>query len=185
MVTPSLYLTSDQHHDHYKMMKYYEKRPFETTAEMDKVLVSNTLETVPEGGTLVVLGDFSMVGSSRINYYQALTKQYNKKDMTRHLVLGNHDELKPFTYVNIELFSTVHTSLWFTYKEYSLVMAHDPAVWTAVGETENVIFLHGHVHSLYRTLPGKPIFNVGVDVNNFCPLSIDEIIDTLKQEGSL
>lgn len=179
-----IYFTSDEHHDHYKLMRFYEKRPFETVSDMTNTLLENYAATLPEKATVFHIGDFSMVGPSRINYYENLAKRYGKIDASRHLVMGNHDQLRPQAYVNIELFSSVHTAFWMPYHEYTLMMVHDPAAWIAV-RGENRIFIHGHVHSLYRTIPGRAVFNVGVDVNNFRPVSADAIIETLKQEGSL
>lgn len=179
-----MYFTGDEHHDHFKLMRFYEKRPYESTGEMTKALLQNYAEIVKPGSTVAHLGDFSMVGPSRVNYYEGLAKMYNKIDASRHLILGNHDQLKPFTYVNIELFQTVHTAFWMPYKEYLFVLAHDPATYDAV-DKPNTILIHAHVHKLWRTIPGKRVFNVGVDVNNYQPVHIDEIIDTLKAEGTL
>lgn len=178
-----MYLTGDEHHDHFNIIKY-EDRDYKTKAEMTKAIVGNYFATVPEGSMVIHVGDFSMVGTSRVHYYQHLAKEYNKKNISRHLVLGNHDELKPFTYVNIELFKTVHTAFWMPYYEYTLVMSHDPAVYDAI-KGPKVILIHAHVHKLYRTIPGRRVFNAGVDVNNYRPVHIDEIVDTLKGEGTL
>lgn len=180
-----MYLTSDKHHDHRKIIEYV-NRPFQGVREMDSTLLENTLDVLSDGDVLFDLGDFSMVGPSRVNYYETLAKKYRKKGFAHHLIYGNHDQLKPHTYVNIGLFDSTHTAFWLPYKEYLVIMAHDPSVWTATKDmADKLIFVHGHVHDLYRTIPGKPVFNVGVDVNAFKPLHMDEIIDTLKSEGSL
>jgi calcineurin-like phosphoesterase family protein len=43
----------------------------------------------------------------------------------------------------------------------------------------------GHIHNLFKTVPAKKIVNVGVDVWDFRPVSIDVVIETLKKEQVL
>ena len=85
------------------------------------------------------------------------------------LILGNHDSLKPFTYIDLG-FESVHTSLELSYNGKDYVLVHDPA---ASCIDRNRIFLCGHVHDLFKIQ--RNVINVGVDVWNFFPVSMEQI----------
>jgi len=67
-------------------IRRYEKRPFETVAEMDEKLIENWNNTVKTEDTVYVLGDFS-------DYTDAAkdTEILFKLNGTKILVMGNHD----------------------------------------------------------------------------------------------
>lgn len=83
------------------------------------------------------------------------------------LVLGNHDELKAFSYIEAG-FESVHTSL----EVNGRILIHDPAVATI---NPNKTFICGHVHTLF--LKCSNTINVGVDQFSFMPVQESTIID--------
>lgn len=173
------FFTSDEHHDHGNIIEYVH-RPFKNKNEMMKVIIERYNDTVSENDVVYHLGDISMVGSSRIHFFESLTKKY-RKVKSRHLILGNHDDLKPFAYVNIGLFTTVHTAFWTQISGQRVVMAHDPAIYQpAIWDS---VMLCGHVHKLFKTIPDQKLVNVGVDVWDFRPVRFEELMDYLNSQA--
>ena len=85
--------------------------------------------------------------------------------------MGNHDSLKPFTYINAG-FTSVHTSLELTYNDNQYILVHDPAPAT-IQKYNNYRWLCGHIHLIFKKY--KNILNVGVDVHDFKPINMDEV----------
>jgi calcineurin-like phosphoesterase family protein len=153
----------------------YCKRPFEDTREMDKEVIGRYNDTVDENSVVFDIGDLSMIGPSRVQFYEALVKRL-RPVKARHLILGNHDELKPQTYVNIGLYTTVHTFFWMDYADRTICMAHDPAIYQPA--IYDKIMFCGHIHNLFKNMNvGAGIFNVGVDVRDFRPVSFEELLE--------
>ena len=80
----NLFFTSDLHFCHENIIKFC-NRPFEDVKEMNKTLISNFNEVVPENGITFILGDFGMVSS--VEKIQTILSKMNGK---KHLILGNH-----------------------------------------------------------------------------------------------
>lgn len=160
-----IYFTADLHFGHYNIIKYCD-RPFRSERHMDQELTRLWNETVTEEDTIYVLGDLSMVTSEGTNYLRRIVSKLNG---TKHLILGNHDNLKPFSYVEMG-FQTVHTALELKIDNEIYFLNHDPV---ASITNDRHIWLVGHVHTLFSEL--KNCINVGVDVRGFKPISIDEI----------
>ena len=108
---------------------------------------------------------------SRYDYVSGLVERLNGN---KHLILGNHDAFKPFTYVNMG-FLSVHTSLHL--EMLDLYLVHDPAVANVLRDK---VWLHGHIHNLWKK--NGNLINVGVDAWNYMPVTLDEILELLKEE---
>ena len=109
-----------------------------------------------------------MVGPQKKGYLEQITQKLNG---VKHLILGNHDRLKPFDYIDLG-FTSVHTSL--LYEEF--VLNHDPAASVVM---KDKTWLVGHVHDLFVQV--RNVLNVGVDVRDFKPISIDEVRKCVKR----
>jgi len=133
---------------------------------------------VDENSVVFDLGDLAMMSSSNVQFYEALAKKL-RPVKARHLVLGNHDQLKPQAYLDCGLYDAVHTSYTLNYMGLELYMAHDPCVYQPV--IYNYVMLCGHIHVLYQHLAvGSGVLNVGVDVRDFRPVSFDELVEEQK-----
>ncbi len=165
-----IYFTADQHFGHDAIIEYC-KRPYKNSTQMDRVLIVNWNNVVKEDDVVYVIGDFSMVGPSHKQYLERITRKLNGE---KHLILGNHDRLKPFDYVDIG-FTTVHTTLQLPGTDF--IMHHDPS---AVCIDKSKKWIVGHVHDLFKTLNKGAVINVGVDVWGFHPVSLDAIIQCLE-----
>ena len=99
----------------------------------------------------------------------------------RHiLILGNHDEIKPFHYEKIG-FTFVATSFIIELNEFGrlwkVAIAHDPHRRNDF--PEDFIFLCGHIHDLFKVIREKKTVNIGVDVWNFYPTNFSSILKLL------
>ena len=175
-----VFFTSDTHFGHSNIIKYC-ARPFDTTNNMDEALINNWNAKVPKDGIVYHLGDFAW-GS--INYWEKIREQLNGEII---LVYGNHDE----KYLNNErmykLFKEVTPQKKIWINKIPIYMNHYPFLcfggsYKGLGATWQV---YGHVHSNPRSEEGldhKRLVNcfptqydVGVDNNNFTPISFDEL----------
>ena len=176
-----IYFVGDEHYDHYttaerNIIKYAE-RPFTSINEMNKAIIRNFNSVVRSNDVTFHLGDFSLKGIGYKPWFEKMLEQLNGE---HHLVLGNHDRMGAWDYVQVG-FTTVHTALIFE----EFVLVHDPV---ASITRPDRIFLCGHVHQLYKTLPGKNIINVGIDVWDYKPVSIEDIriwVETWIKDGTL
>lgn len=167
-----IFFTSDLHFGHEKIIRHCD-RPFADANEMDAALIHNWNSAVGLKDEVYILGDFTMRPAAEAHGY--LTQLNGRK----YFISGNHDRfLKGFTpYMSdfewVKDYHVLHTEgRW-------LVLFHFPILeWYQL--YRGGIHLYGHVHNSQRSaerlaaLTG-PAFNVGVDVNNFTPVSINEI----------
>ncbi len=174
------FVTADPHYFHTQINDYC-KRGFTSEKTMRHKLMENFNSVVPKDGTCFFIGDMAMVGTSQFEKITAVLKKLNG---TKILVLGNHDECKPFRYVNCG-FQSVHTSLSVQVELNSMrtprdfVLSHDPCVWDLV-PTGHVL-LCGHVHNLFKILHDKDTINCGVDVWDFHPISFKKAFIELER----
>lgn len=67
--------------------------------------------------------------------------------------------------------------------------SHDPDRYSAHRPFDDgVPLLHGHVHDAWKVAlspKGTPMVNVGVDVHNFFPVAIDDLVSLLDAADTL
>lgn len=78
-----IFFTSDTHFGHSNIIKFC-NRPFKDAEEMDRVLIENWNNKVPEDGLVFHLGDFGWGGYQE---YKKIRDQLNGKII---LIKGNH-----------------------------------------------------------------------------------------------
>ncbi len=156
-----IYFTADFHLDHANIIRFCD-RPFRNVQHMNKALIQNYNSVINDDDEVFIIGDLSIKPKS----YKWSTEQMTRNMKgQKHLILGNHDYFGPFDYIDIG-FTTVHTAL--IVEEF--VLAHDPSVATAIGDKK---LLCGHIHKLFK-MQGNAL-NVGVDVWDFKPVSIEQV----------
>lgn len=160
-----IYFTADLHFYHDAIIEAC-YRPYKTGHQMHKALVKNFNEIVTDEDTVYILGDFSFSKDK-----EPIRRIVDKLNGQKHLILGNHDYLNPFTYVEFG-FISVHTSLKIDLYGQEYILVHDPAL-SQVDRSK--MFLCGHVHDLF--LWQKNCINVGVDVHGFKPISEKDILN--------
>ena len=168
----TLFFTSDEHYDSESIIHFC-NRPFPNKMEMVSSLIHRNNEVVKPGDTVYHIGDFTFSEDVDPAFISSILRSLHG---THILVLGNHDYLNPLRLVNLG-FRSVHTSLELKISGYDIVLCHDPSAWTVV--PEGVIFLCGHIHKLFGTLPNEWVVNVGVDRRNYYPISFEDILKDL------
>ena len=157
------FFTADEHYFHNNVIRYC-NRPFRDINQMHKIMIEGHNKLISNNNIVFHLGDFAFLRPDQISKTSNILSQLNGQ---HHLILGNHDEGKPFTYLNMG-FASVHTSLYV--EEFLLV--HDPAMAVAVNGDQKV--LCGHLHGLTDFVTPN-ILNVGVDLNHYVPYTIDQV----------
>ena len=164
---------SDPHFNHPAIIELCH-RPYLNYKCMVKDIIHNINSLVEEDDELYCIGDFALARSWEYNIIERIFDKINAK--YQHLILGNHDNLKPFDYVRMG-FISVHTALELTLKnDEKVILVHDPAISTI---DRNRIFLCGHLHDLFSTKYN--VINLSVEVCNYKPLSEDQIIEIIKE----
>ncbi len=192
-----IYFTSDLHLGHEKAIEFT-NRPFTDLEDMNNTLIQNINDTVGKKDELWILGDFAY--KLKRDEVRELRNRILCKNV--HLVRGNHDK----DYSKDAIFSSVQE-----YKELKtgygrFILFHYPILrWNA--SHYGSVHLHGHIHSVgtYNelnlqtrysdrypdyALPDPEdlmlrIYDVGVDANNYKPVSIDQIAELMKLEAPL
>jgi calcineurin-like phosphoesterase family protein len=153
------------------------ERPYASVEEMDDALIANWNAVVTRNDQIYVLGDFSMKPADVVSGY---LKRLNGM---KFLIRGNHDR------VSDELLAS---KAWKWVEHYhelkhdgsKFVLFHYP-MWSWRGSWRGAIHLYGHVHNKgqgYEALcEGRGFsYNVGVDVNNYYPVSMEKVIELSK-----
>lgn len=153
---------SDPHFGHLNMAL---KRGFKTVEEHDEYLISEWNKVVKKRDTTWLLGDITMEKST----YEIL----NRLNGIKKVILGNHDQpqhvSKLLKYVN-----KVCAIQYVKDKEFgNIIFSHIP-IHPQELEYEFKCNIHGHVHG--NTLPDKRYINVSVEVIDYKPKLLKELI---------
>ena len=176
---PKIFFTSDLHFGHKNIIRF-DNRPFSSVEEMDAALIKNWNAKVSEEDTVYVLGDISWYNDARTAAIFDLLHGH------KILIKGNHDR--------------VHGQVRFCfdeiteYKEITLegnkhiVLCHYPIVFFNRHHYGAYMF-YGHVHNSHEwqmtdnyryeleQLDVKcNAYNVGTMVNNYEPVTFDEVL---------
>ena len=200
-----IYFTSDQHYWHNNVIRYC-ARPYASVEEMNEDMVNKYNEIVKPEDTVYCLGDFSLA-------FRAVEIYSFRLNGTRYLVPGNHDfnhsyNKKSRNVENHEKWDQKYRDYgWNILPEQTTLdlpglgvvnICHHPyagadsredhgdkyARWRPVDDGK--ILLCGHIHEKWHTSKspkGTLMINVGVDVNGFKPISLDEIISIARVNG--
>ncbi len=156
----NIWLISDTHFDHKNIIKYC-GRPFVDVKEMNRILLRNWNNTVRNEDKVYFLGDASFGKHSRGVFYWI-----SKLNGRIVYIRGNHER--------ITLGRNYHI---LEYKGYKFMLVHKPE---DVDRFDGWI-IHGHTHNNnlreYPFINGeKRTINVSVEVINYKPVSLDDII---------
>lgn len=168
-----IFYTSDLHLSHFNIIQYC-NRPFDSIEQMNKILIENWNKTVKNEDGVYVLGDITLSGSKVV--YDTVSQLNGKK----FLIKGNHDTrwLKDKRFPAIELFenSLAYDYLEIYDKSRKVILCHYPLMsWNK--QSKGAYHLYGHIHNSKPLININNSFNVGVDVNNYVPITLDELIE--------
>jgi calcineurin-like phosphoesterase family protein len=159
-----IWFTSDNHFGHANIVEYC-KRPFADADEMDEAMVERWNKVVKPGDLVYHLGDF-MMGPNIAERVKAMRKRLQGDIF---IVLGNHDR-GPGIYLAAGFQKAVRSWLCNDGKVGLINMRHRPP--RAPGG--DMLHLCGHVHEKWKRQDN--VINVGVDVWNFTPVSLDTLL---------
>lgn len=172
----STFITSDTHWNHANIIKYCE-RPFNDIPHMNEMLIKNWNEVVQPGDTVIHAGDFAMGDKTQI---PIIKSRLNGKII---LIAGNHDYrhngklLDPIADAGFE---AIHTELTTTIEGVKVWIRHEPLM-EFVPRDDAQYHICGHVHNSWNRKGA--ILNAGVDVNNYRPVTIHQLIANVETEG--
>lgn len=172
-----IYFTSDLHFHHNNVLSLCQ-RPFDTIEEMNEALIHNWNSVINPKDEVYILGDFTL---KRITFVPELLAQLKGR---KYLIRGNHDRFargdsfKGFEWVK-DYYELKYHGDWF-------ILCHFPfKEWNHAHRGS--FHLHGHIHSKpsyneKNIAKGKRIYDVGVDANQFKPVSLLEILEKFPEE---
>ena len=162
-----VWVTSDDHFGH-KNIITYSNRPFETTEEMDEVLICNWNKVVKPNDLVFNLGDIFFCNSERMQY---ISGRLNGR---KHLIRGNHDKgvsNGKFRKLGFEPHN------YYVFEE--LFLSHYPQQITPLRSlcynTDIIVNVHGHVHEQVGGLDKDLHYCVSVENTLYTPVHVDQI----------
>ena len=178
-----IFFTSDTHFNHANIIKFC-GRPYESVEEMNKDIIERWNNKVPENGIVFHLGDFAFGGS---DIWNNTRKRLNG---TVYLIEGNHD-IKQNGQTKYNLFEGVFKQLVIKIDCQFILLNHYPFLCYASRE-RGTWQLFGHVHSGPNSNKGIDVprlqylyptqYDVGVDNNNFTPISYSEVREKIIKQ---
>jgi calcineurin-like phosphoesterase family protein len=190
-----IFFTSDTHYAHSNICSATTKwtessnltRQFDSLDHMNDTIVDNINNMVGEDDILIHLGDFSFGGFDKIGEFRSRILCKNI-----HLVLGNHDHHIERNKEGVQsLFSSVQDYLRLEVRKpvtktmmerFNFVCMHYPiASWHDMNQKVMHLFGHVHLPPHLRVLEGRAM-DVGCDGNNLEPISLDEVVNILKNK---
>lgn len=169
----TIYFTSDTHFGHAGALGFM-KRPFASVADMNATMIARWRERVGPDDEVWHLGDFAltMKPAPRADLLAALPGR-------KHLVTGNNDDADTLALPGWE---SVQPYAEIVVEGTALVLCHYPfRTWN--GMSKGALNLHGHSHG--RLAPLTRQMDVGVDVFDFGPVTLDEIRARMGRRGKV
>ena len=174
--------TSDLHFGHKNIVDLC-KRPFADVGEMDAVLIERWNRKVKKNDVVYLTGDV-VWDKKKVAYYM---EQLSGKKI---LVAGNHDSAWIKREECQKYFEEIVPYLEVHLNGHPITMCHYPMLeWRSSREESKRklgYLIHGHIHNRiadeYRQLFLQfSALNAGVDVNDFAPVTFDELVENNLQ----
>ena len=183
-----VFFTSDLHAYHTNIIESC-RRPFKDAEEMNEVLIENWNAVVDDDSVVFCLGDFAWGGYTK---WKNFCDKLNGKIV---LIVGNHDRRNLTSKAADELFDFVTQQMYLRIEGRPVYLNHYPFLCYGgiYREPKDQVWaLHGHIHLGPNSLDGKDIprmkyllptqYDVGVDMNNFAPISWEEIKNRIEYQ---
>ena len=169
----SVYFTSDHHFGHSGARGFY-RRPFASVAEMDQAMIDRWNSVIKPEDEVWHLGDFA-VRQPAGRVASLLSELHGQK----HLITGNNDDAGV---TGCTGWKSVQSYAEVTIDGSSLILCPLPfGLWG--GKGKGAINLHGHSHGRLKPLPRQ--FDVGVDVWDFQPVTLAQLVGRVRRRHSL
>jgi len=157
-----IYFTSDCHFDHDNIIKYC-NRPFKNVKHMNETIIKRWNNIVTDDDLVYHIGDFSFKGLKNAQSFE------NVLNGSIVHIQGNHD-------LNNGVKTYITKCMMFFGNKDVFVQHHPPEVLPICD-----FVVCGHIHDkwkfkIFKSNPSIPIINVGVDVNEFTPVSTTSLL---------
>ena len=181
----NVFFTSDTHFWHKNIIKYC-NRPYESVEEMNEAIIENWNSVVAKDDIVFHLGDFGFASPTKIKEIAARLNGHI------WLIVGNHDWKMLTSSIIEECFEYVSQQAYIHVDGQSILLNHFPMLcYSGVYREKPVWQLFGHVHTS-PTSEGADTsrmsvkydtqYDVGVDNNNFRPISFSEVKAVLTND---
>ena len=180
-----IWFTSDTHFNHENIIRFC-KRPFKDVKEMNEEIIKRWNSIVKPDDIVFHLGDFAWGGSE---VWNNVLDRLNGRIV---LIMGNHDE-KNIRSGYYKRFEHVAYQMHIYVEGQSIYLNHYPFLcYAGTYRGEDATWqLFGHVHSgpnntgldvdrLTHLFPTQ--YDVGVDNNNYYPVSFHQVRDIIKEQ---
>jgi calcineurin-like phosphoesterase family protein len=167
------WFTADEHLGHERILEY-SKRPFKIVDEMDDVIIENHNSVVSKDDITIHAGDYTLWKDVSGIYKKYINRYINLK----HIFLkGSHDYwLKGKN--NDQIWER---NIFVDGKKYYFVVCHyNMRTWAR--SHYNSFQLFGHSHG--RLQPTGKQHDIGVDNNDFFPVSANQIVEIMKMRDN-
>jgi calcineurin-like phosphoesterase family protein len=159
----AVFFTADTHFGHAGALSLYRRR-FASVADMDAAMQERWNETVGADDEVWHLGDFALRRTPE-QAAELLDRLHGRK----HLITGNND---PAGVVALPSWTSTAPYAELTLDATRLVLCHY-AFRTWNGMAKGALNLHGHSHGRLKPQPRQ--IDVGVDVWDFRPVTLDRL----------
>jgi len=176
------WFTSDTHFNHQNIIKYC-NRPFENVQEMNDTLLFNINSCVGLSDTLYHLGDFVY---AKGNVKEQIRK-FRDRILCRHvfLIIGNHDPhdalWQPKRWL-WDIFSGVYVQARLKIEQCPEIVLNHCAMRVWDKSHHGAFQLFGHSHGTLTQDNRLRSHDVGVDVNEYKPINLQQVIDIMSQK---
>ena len=153
---------------------------------MDETIINNWNSVVKPNDIVFHLGDFAFASNAR---WKQLIQALNGHI---YLIVGNHDEIRYPGHQTFDLFEGVTSQLIVKIDGQAIYLNHYPFLCYGGAWYKDAVWqLYGHVHSgphcegkdmsrLSVTFPYQ--YDVGVDNNNYIPVSWEQVKETINKQ---
>ena len=170
-----IYYTSDLHFGHRAVISMC-NRPFASVEEMNETLIENWNKVIHADDDIYVLGDLIYRAEESPEVFLERLKG------RKHLVFGNHDESWVKKVDLSKYFVEWGSMLVANTGKGNATLCHYPQL-----DGKGRYLIHGHLHNrttewywgFYKNF--ERALNAGVDVNNFRPVNVTELIENNKK----
>jgi len=154
-----IFFSADCHFDHANIIKYCH-RPFKTVEDMNNTIVDNWNKIVRSDDLVYHVGDFAYRGHTNARVWES-----RLNGQIVH-IRGNHDN-------NNGVKTLIDKCMMFFGGKDVFVQHHPPDIVPSCD-----FCICGHIHDKwkYKMIENVPVINVGVDVWNYEPVKIDNVL---------